>query len=552
MSTMTAKLGLDQSAYQTGLATASRAADKFAGSLSASMRGLGGTIAGAFAFDRLIAGFATAIDKGDQLQDLANRFGVSASAIQEVGNAASLSGGSVEDVAKAFNKLAQNAGAALGGNQQLQEAFNAIGLSLEDLQRLSPQELFFALSKALNQGSLGARDFDIAMQLAGRSSASLMETMRMGPEAIQATGQAMGVFSDETAARLSEASDNIKKMQNAFIIGFGEIIGATVELVNYYKKNPLDIIVKSWDEVEKRISEQKTADQLRKQFFPTAQEQAMQGPRRTEESMDFAGGGSSGGESPSEKLAKWEKSFKEKRFDQDQEDARKARAFQRESADMLQELLRKNADEAADQEARYQEELFRAEMDAIEFEYSERRRQREAREKLETSAAEARRGAAGGLLGASRAGQSAMQVAEKQRAREVRREDFRTQQAAFTSAAEQESARTGLNLTGQDMRKRVAATEAARANPSMADRNNAAQMGMDPGEFAAQRASFKAGLGNAAAGMSTKEIDSGFRNKLQKDAEQQKRGGKGKGGDDMMKTLQDVLQKLSTAPVINI
>lgn len=472
---MTAKLGLDQSAYQSGLAMANRAADKFAGSVANSMKGLGASIVGAFAFDRLIAGFSTAIEKGDQLQDLANRFGVSASAIQEVGNAASLSGGSIEDVAKAFNKLAQNAGAAVGGNQQLQEAFAAIGLGVDDLQRLSPQELFFALSKALSEGSLGARDFDIAMQLAGRSSASLMETMRMGPASIQATGQAMGVFSDETAARLSAASDNIKKMQNAFIIGFGEIIGATMELVDYYKKNPLDLITKSWDEVEKNIAEQKTADQLRKRFFPTSREKSMQDVRRTEEGADLsAAGASRGGDSPAEKLAKWEKEFKKTRMDKDMEETRRARAFERESSDDLQELLRKNAEDAAERDQRYQQELFSAEMDALKYEEDFRKKRRQERESrsgaLQTRAASAteildRSATLGGGMEQTVARERAKQAAEQQKSD---RRAFDAAVRASTSEVTAQGAQRTMASRRQEFIAQQAKTE-ARGGKSLTD-----------------------------------------------------------------------------------
>jgi hypothetical protein len=232
---MMAKLGLDQSSYQNGLASATRAADKFAGQISSTMKTLGTAVAGAFAFDRIIGGFTSAIDKGDQLQDLANRFGVSASALQEVGNAASLSGASIEDVAKAFNTLAKNAGAALGGNKELKDNFELIGVSLQDLQRLSPEELFFKLSDAISSGSLGARDFDVAMSLAGKSAAALMETMSMGSSAIQSNGQAMGVWSDQTISALSEASDNIKKFENTLTIAFGNAVPVIDRLIKRYQ-----------------------------------------------------------------------------------------------------------------------------------------------------------------------------------------------------------------------------------------------------------------------------------------------------------------------------
>jgi hypothetical protein len=221
------KVGVDKSGFTTGLAEMENSVKGFGTKV-------GGILAGAFAFDKIIQGFSNAIDKGDQLQDLANRFGVAASSLQEIGNAASTSGAGLEDVASAMNKLAKNAGAAIGGNEQMAEAFNKIGLSVEQLQGMTPQDLFMALSKAVASGTLGMQDFAIAQELAGKGAAVLMETLRMGPEVIAANGQAMGVWTDDTIAKLSEASDSIKAFQNTMTIAFGSIAQVAVPLIKTF------------------------------------------------------------------------------------------------------------------------------------------------------------------------------------------------------------------------------------------------------------------------------------------------------------------------------
>jgi hypothetical protein len=223
--TATAKLALDASGFDRGLHQANASLDKFA-------KQAGSILAGGFAFDKIIAGFSSAIEKGDQLQDLANRFGISASALQEVGNAASLSGAGVEDVAGAMNKLAVNAGKAIGGNDAMIQAFKDIGLSTEDLKGMSPQDIFFKLSEAVAGASDPLEAFAMAQEVAGKSVGALMETLRMGPAAIQEMGSGMGVWSDETIAQLGAASDEIKKFQNTMVIAFG----SAAQLVNPFIK----------------------------------------------------------------------------------------------------------------------------------------------------------------------------------------------------------------------------------------------------------------------------------------------------------------------------
>ena len=233
----TAKLALDASGMDRGLQSASASLDKFA-------KQAGSALVGAFAMDKIIGGFSTAIEKGDQLQDLANRFGISAVSIQEIGNAASLSGAGVEDVAAAMNKLSKNAGEAIGGNETMAESFAKIGLSVDDLKAMSPEDLFMSLSKAMASGTIPETEkLAIASEVAGKSVGSLMETLAMGPDAIAANGQAMGVWSAETISSLSEASDEIKTFQNTMTIGFGYIAQAAGPLITAFKAITEEITV---------------------------------------------------------------------------------------------------------------------------------------------------------------------------------------------------------------------------------------------------------------------------------------------------------------------
>jgi len=226
--TATAKLALDASGLDRGLQSASTSVNKFA-------KQAGAALVGAFAFDKIIGGFSTAIEKGDQLQDLANRFGISASALQEVGNAASLSGAGIEDVASAMNKLAINAGKAIGGDDAMKQAFIDVGLSVQQLKEMSPQDIFFALSEAIQNTSNPLEAFAKAQAVAGKSVGALMETMRMGPAAIKELGDSMGVWSDNQITQLGAASDAIKEFQTTQTIWFGKTLIGLKGLIERYQ-----------------------------------------------------------------------------------------------------------------------------------------------------------------------------------------------------------------------------------------------------------------------------------------------------------------------------
>lgn len=104
------------------------------------------------------------------------------------------------------------------------------------------------------------------------------------------------------------------------------------------------------------------------------------------------------------------------------------------------------------------------------------------------------REAGGGLLGASRAGQQALDVARKVRAREVKKEDFRTQDQVFESMKKEENAKRkarGLGepmVTSQQMREQVAAQQAAGEMPLLSEKLGAMQGGTPASQVAAEKA----------------------------------------------------------------
>jgi hypothetical protein len=181
-------------------------------------------------------------------------------------------------------------------------------------------------------------------------------------------------------------------------------------------------------------------------------------------------------------------------------------------------MLDKQAKVRADKEADYQKELFQAEMAASKFERETKEKadkeiadQRKANEeathkeaifnieeeaRLEANAEktkfereirnaqrvleEQKRGKqtatenTAGLLGASRGGQQALDVARKQRSRQVKTEDFKTQEQVFGGMRDAENKRRaekGLPpVTAQDMRVQVAQQQAASEMPLLANK----------------------------------------------------------------------------------
>jgi hypothetical protein len=119
----------------------------------------------------------------------------------------------------------------------------------------------------------------------------------------------------------------------------------------------------------------------------------------------------------------------------------------------------------------------------------------------------------GGLLGATKGGQQALDTARKRRETQVRKEDFKTQEKFFNEMAGAENLKrekAGLPLvTAQSMREKVAAQQAAGEMPSLGEKIQAGMAGTDPSKLASmnalskfekERAFPKAGATETAAG----------------------------------------------------
>ena len=210
------KVGADTSAFKTGLAEMENQVTGFASRL-------GGTLVGAFGFEAIRQGIMSAIDAGDQLQDISEKFGVSASKLQMLGNAASVYGSSLDNISAGLNKLSLAQQKAISGDEGLQKTFSEVGVSLTDLSNMTVEDIFLKISDSFASGANEGRQFVIVNELLGKAQTDLIKVMNQGSEAIMAQGSSMGVWSDETIAALSAASDALKTLQNNFTVFFGNL-----------------------------------------------------------------------------------------------------------------------------------------------------------------------------------------------------------------------------------------------------------------------------------------------------------------------------------------
>lgn len=188
-------------------------------------RGLGIASLGAFSKAALVA--------ADDINTFAARSGLSLRAVQELKFAADETDTSLEAFGTSFRRLAQAQAEALSGGQA-GEAFQRLGVSLDEIKSLSPEGLFYRVAEAIKQGGKEGVDLNSAVEVLGRSSMEILPAMQTGFDTLAEKAHAFGmVMEDDVVHQLAMANDTIDRFTQKAKIGLGWAIGQVMEKVQF-------------------------------------------------------------------------------------------------------------------------------------------------------------------------------------------------------------------------------------------------------------------------------------------------------------------------------
>ena len=188
-------------------------------------------IAGSVAVTGLVAlakGFA---DAGSAVDDMAQRTGISAEAVSSLGYAAKLSGTDIGVLEKGVRKMQVGIADAAAGVPGAADKFAALGLSVADLAKMSPDEQFLAIADKLSMIQDPALKSAAAMEYFGKAGADLVPMLSGGSEEIrrlQAEASELGqTMSGEDAAAAAKLGDVFDRLLGV-IGGLQNRIGAAL------------------------------------------------------------------------------------------------------------------------------------------------------------------------------------------------------------------------------------------------------------------------------------------------------------------------------------
>lgn len=185
---------------------------------SGAVAGVGASLfaAGAGIITPILAAAKGFADSGDALDELSARTGFSTTALSELGLAMKLASVDTGEFEAALRKMNQAIVGAAGGDKSGIAALKAVGLTIQDLAALSPEQQFLRIGKAIDAIANPAERAAAAQDLFGRSAAKLLPLFQGGGAGLDqarnaASSLGLAFTPDEikAAVKLADAFDTL-------------------------------------------------------------------------------------------------------------------------------------------------------------------------------------------------------------------------------------------------------------------------------------------------------------------------------------------------------
>ena len=222
----TASLNKAVSKAETRMGKFSKAGSKALKAVGTAAKGL--AIGGAAALVGFgIAGVKAFVSLGDELDKMSKRTGFSVEALGELKFAAEQSGASLETIEKAAKRMASTVFDAGLGLKSTTDSLDALGISVADLQGLSPEQQFQLFANALSGVEDASTRAALAQDIFGRSGTELLPLFTQGEQgmaALREQAQQLGVvMSGDAATAAADFADAQNELKSALSGVFLEV-----------------------------------------------------------------------------------------------------------------------------------------------------------------------------------------------------------------------------------------------------------------------------------------------------------------------------------------
>ncbi|WP_456489617.1 hypothetical protein [Marinobacter nauticus] len=166
---------------------------------------------------------------GDQVAKTGDKIGIALGPFQELRYAAERSGVSTEKFDSSLERFIKRMGEATQGTGAARKAYEELGLSAEDLAKLTPEQSLEVVADRLSSVENQSQRVAIAAQLFGREGVAMVNMLKDGSSGLQALrrdARATGYVLSEQAARDAEAFKDAMLDAQLGMAGMKNTIGA--------------------------------------------------------------------------------------------------------------------------------------------------------------------------------------------------------------------------------------------------------------------------------------------------------------------------------------
>jgi len=208
------KLGVDKKDFDRDMNSIRGNMEKHRKAIGMAMIGIGTAVVGMAA--KSIKAYAS---MGDEVQKMALRTGFTTEALSELRHAAEISGSSLGSLEKGVKKMSMTISDARDGLMTYTREFDKIGMSVQELDDLSPEEQFFKIAEAIASLEDPTQRAASAQKILGRAGTELLPLFAEGAEGMAALRQEaheLGiVFNQEAANSAARFTDNMTRLKRS-------------------------------------------------------------------------------------------------------------------------------------------------------------------------------------------------------------------------------------------------------------------------------------------------------------------------------------------------
>lgn len=228
----TKSIGRDSKQQQAALFGLQGGVDKLMGSWRA--------LAGAVGIGSVAGGFKSIVDEADRVGKAASKIGIATEELSKLAYAASKENINFTALETGLQRMTRRIGAAAQGSAELEKTFAALGLSVDELAQLAPEEAFYRIADATRAIGNEKEQLALFFKIFDTEGVNLIRLARQGSEALKGYGkeaERLGkIFGKEFVDNAAKFNDSLTaldaRLDGAKINLFSDALAELVEFLD--------------------------------------------------------------------------------------------------------------------------------------------------------------------------------------------------------------------------------------------------------------------------------------------------------------------------------